>query len=394
MLALHTHAKVAGRFPAYPLKILDLTEALATTLARTRVAAKLPSGYSVDLGALAMLGFAGVVAETAPGSEPPLPVLHSAGDPAVVDTGDVIQIRSGGSQVRVLFRRRSSSNSLFVTERCNSLCLMCSQPPRETDDNWRIDELKDIVDLIDPTVSTIGITGGEPTLLGHRLAELLSHMHHSLPNTQIHVLTNGRLFADRALVELFEGLQGYVTWGIPVYADVPAVHDYVVQAHGAFFETLEGIYNLAGSRHAIEIRYVLHKQTMARIRQFAEFVSRNMPFSSHVAFMGLEPMGFAKMNRALLWVDPVEYVQDLRFAVNWLDRAGVPTSIFNLPLCILQHDLWRFARKSISDWKRMYLPACERCEVRNQCGGFFRSSGSNWQSLAISPVTTCDRGNS
>lgn len=390
MLALHTHAKTIGSFPAYPVKVLDLPEALATGLPRNRVAARLPADCSVDLGGLASLGFAGVITSVAPDVLPPLPALHSAADPGVVDGGDVIQVRPDGSQVMVLFRRRSTSNSLFITERCNSLCLMCSQPPRQVDDSWRIDELKQVVDLMDPSLDTIGVTGGEPTLLRDRLADLLIHVRQVLPDTQIHVLTNGRLFADRALVELFEGLQGWVTWGIPVYADVPSIHDHVVQAHGAFFETLEGIYNLAAARHAIEVRYVLHKQTAPRIRAFAEFASRNLPFVSHVAFMGLEPMGFAKMNRDLLWVDPADYVTELGAAVEWLDRSGVVASIFNLPLCILPRSSWRFARKSISDWKRSYEPICARCEALDQCGGFFRSTGSDWQSRAISPV---GRGN-
>ena len=390
MLALHTHAKFTGCFPAYPVKVLDLPEALATNLARNRVAARLPADCSVDLGALASLGFAGVITAAAPDVSPPLPALHSAADPRVVDGGDVIQVRPDGGQVMVLFRRRSTSNSLFITERCNSLCLMCSQPPRQVDDDWRIDELKQVVDLIDPSLDTIGVTGGEPTLLRNRLAELLRHVRQMLPATHIHVLTNGRLFADPALVELFEGLQGWVTWGIPVYADVPSIHDHIVQARGAFFETLEGIYNLGATRHAIEVRYVLHKQTAPRIRAFAEFASRNLPFVSHIAFMGLEPMGFAKMNRDLLWLDPADYVKDLDAAVAWLDRSGLNTSIFNLPLCIVPRSSWRNVRKSISDWKRTYEPICTGCGVVDQCGGFFRSAGPGWQSRALSPV---DRGN-
>ena len=386
MLALHTHAKVSGSFPAYPVKVLDLPEALTTNLARNRVAARLPADVTVDLAALANLGFAGVIADAIPRTSPPLPALHSTADPRVVHGGDVIQVRPDGSQVMVLFRRRSTSNSLFITERCNSLCLMCSQPPRQVDDGWRVDELKQVVDLIDPSLPTIGVTGGEPTLLRERLAELLAHVREVLPDTQIHILTNGRLFADPAFVELFEGLQGSVTWGVPVYADVPSIHDHVVQARGAFFESLEGIYNLGAARHAIEVRYVLHKQTVPRIRAFAEFASRNLPFVNHVAFMGLEPMGFAKMNRDLLWIDPVDYAEELGAAVEWLDRNGVATSIFNLPLCVLPRSSWRFARKSISDWKRTYEPICAKCGELDQCGGFFRSTGSDWQSRAVSPI--------
>jgi hypothetical protein len=64
---------------------------------------------------------------------------------------------------------------------------------------------------------------------------------------------------------------------------------------------VEGLYNLAKAKHSIEIRYVLNLATAPRIKPFVEFVYRNLPFVSHVAFMGLEPMGCAKRNRDLLW---------------------------------------------------------------------------------------------
>jgi len=37
-------------------------------------------------------------------------------------------------------------------------------------------------------------------------------------------------------------------------------------------------------------------------------------------------------------------------------------------------DIWKFAVKSISDWKNEYDPICEPCQVREQCGGFFNSA--------------------
>src|SRR5262245_22977802 len=42
-------------------------------------------------------------------------------------TGDVVAVQESG-RVDTLFRSASSHNSLFVTEQCNSYCLMCSQP--------------------------------------------------------------------------------------------------------------------------------------------------------------------------------------------------------------------------------------------------------------------------
>jgi MoaA/NifB/PqqE/SkfB family radical SAM enzyme len=43
--------------------------------------------------------------------------------------------------------------------------------------------------------------------------------------------------------------------GIPIYSDVDSEHDYVVQAKGAFEETVSGLHNLARYNVAVEIAY-------------------------------------------------------------------------------------------------------------------------------------------
>jgi hypothetical protein len=48
--------------------------------------------------------------------------------------------------------------------------------------------------------------------------------------------------------------------------------------------------------------------------------------------------------------------------------------IFNHPLCLVHPDVQDLAVKSISDWKNGYLPECEPCSRKTDCGGFFVSS--------------------
>jgi hypothetical protein len=50
-------------------------------------------------------------------------------------------------------------------------------------------------------------------------------------------------------------------------------------------------------------------------------------------------------------------------------------SIYNFQLCILPEKLWPFCRKSISDWKNGYMEECVECVRKNECGGFFTTSG-------------------
>jgi hypothetical protein len=51
---------------------------------------------------------------------------------------------------------------------------------------------------------------------------------------------------------------------------------------------------------------------------------------------------------------------------------GMNVSIYNHQLCVLDRSLWPFAKKSISDWKNMYLDECASCGVLESCGGLFK----------------------
>jgi His-Xaa-Ser system radical SAM maturase HxsC len=386
MPPLHARASVSGSLAHPLLKVLDLGEALQGAIPFDRVAVHLPPGApDVDASVLGGLGFAALLRQDK-GGEDGIPVIHSLGNPEVVRPGDAIRIRPDNGQVSVLFRRGANANSLFLTERCNSRCIMCSQPPREDDDTWRVSELLDLVSLIDRDLDQLGFTGGEPTLLGPHLPALIRACRAALPRTKLHILTNGRNFTDASTVASVRDVIGYGVWAIPLYADVPSRHDFVVQAHGAFDATVNGIYNLAERGHAIEIRFVIHAQTLPRMEQLAEYIYRNMPFVSHVALMGMEPMGFAKVNRDSLWVDPVDYGPALTRAAWHLQNRGIRTSIYNVPLCTLPRSAWPLARQSISDWKNIYDPACLGCAVRSQCCGFFASHGPAWRSRGIQAI--------
>jgi His-Xaa-Ser system radical SAM maturase HxsC len=252
---------------------------------------------------------------------------------------------------------------------------MCSQPPRELDDSWRLAELRDAIPLIDPEPAEIGLTGGEPGLLGADLIDLVQRLKGHLPTTAVHILSNGRSFADAKFASLLASVRHPdLMIGIPLYSDLPEEHDYVVQAKGAFDETVRGILNLKRNRVRVEVRFVIHAETHVRLPQFAQFVARNLRFVDHVAMMGLELMGFAKTNVDSLWIDPLDYQHQLVSAVKTLRQAAMHVSIYNHQLCVLPPSLHPFARKSISDWKNVYLDECARCSMREGCGGFFASA--------------------
>lgn len=288
---------------------------------------------------------------------------------------DIVRIEPHRSAIHAVYRRSSPSNSFLVTERCDNYCVMCSQPPKEANDSWIVDELLDVIPLISQETVEIGLTGGEPSLLGDRLIELVETCRAHLPKTAVHILSNGRSFKDADYASALARVKHpNLMIGIPLYADVPEVHDYVVQARGAFDETVRGVLNLKQHGVGVELRFVIHADTYEGLQSFARFVARNMLFVDHVALMGLELMGFAKANLDAIWVDPLDYQHELRDAVEILDRAGLAVSIYNHQLCVLHPELHRFARASISDWKNMYVTECQSCTLQTECGGFFASS--------------------
>lgn len=315
--------------------------------------------------------------------------LHSPKDSNVVQPGDVVALSPNSSLVRVLYRRGSDSNLLFMTDRCNSLCLMCSQPPKDIDDRWHIEENLRLIDLMDPNEENLGISGGEPTLYRDGLLEILAKCKAVLPQKSVHVLSNGRLFKDPSWISALAALKHpQLSWGIPLYADNATDHDHVVQAPGAFSETLQGLYNLARAGQVIEIRVVLSRLTAPRLPELAHYVFRNLPFVRHVALMGIESTGLARKHHEALWIDPLDYREPLSQAAYFLFNRGMPVSIYNLPLCLIPPLLSRFARQSISDWKNLFIDACQQCAAIEHCSGFFKSHTDRWQSRGIQPLST------
>src|SRR5205807_613056 len=92
-----------------------------------------------------------------------IPVVHSVKMLDIFEPGQVVLMEGRVGFVRILFRPGTRFNYILATDRCNSRCLMCSQPPKDIDDSERIHEHVRLVELMDPDIPYLGITGGEPT---------------------------------------------------------------------------------------------------------------------------------------------------------------------------------------------------------------------------------------
>ena len=296
--------------------------------------------------------------------------------------GDVVLITKKGDII-FLYEINSLHNAIFATERCNHRCIMCPQPPIETEANKTPFNLK-LISLIDVNTREIGITGGEPTMIGDELFEIIRQIQKYQPRAAISLLTNGVKFADKSFAMKLAMCKHHdLQIDVPIFSDIADEHNYIVGAK-TFYKTVQGLYNLALFNLQIGLRVVIHKLTYLRLPQLADYIYHNFPFVSQVAFMQMETTGNAHTNLNELWIDPFDYNEELKQAVLLLTNRGIRTFIFNAQLCVLPPEMRDFAIPSISDWKDEYLPECDGCKLREKCGGLFASNAKH-HSTHINP---------
>ena len=304
-----------------------------------------------------------------PGNTKPYVLIDSIED---FHEGDVVVLNQKG-EIIFVYEITSCHNAIMATERCNHRCIMCPQPPVLQEKDKTQFNLK-LISLMDKDTQEIGITGGEPTLIGDKLFILIRQIQKQLPKASISILSNGVKFADKEYaMKLAKCRHQDLQIDIPLFSDITEEHNRIVGAN-TFYKTVQGLYNLALFRQRIGLRIVVHKQTYKRLPQFADFIYHNFPFVSHVAFMQMESTGLAKENFDDLWIDPYDYNEQLREAVLLLADRGMKPYIYNAQLCVLPEDIRCYAQQSISDWKDIYIPECEGCALKGQCAGFFESN--------------------
>ncbi|WP_327858175.1 His-Xaa-Ser system radical SAM maturase HxsC [Acinetobacter guillouiae] len=309
----------------------------------------------------------------------------------LLESNDVVAIDPQKKSLSVLLRASDTHHTLFLTNRCNNYCIMCSQPPTKHDDSWLVTQALEIIDHLNYEPMNIGLTGGEPLLLDKNLRLIIDTIHNKFPSTKIDVLTNGRLFSNPNIAELvLSNLGMKVNWLVPLYGHADLLHDFVVQQHSAFEETLEGLYILQHYEQPIQLRIVLVKPVLESLIDLCAYIRTNLPFVNEVALIGCEPIGFALANKELSRVDIKDWWEELNIAVDILINSKIRLILMNVPLCCLPESLWEFSAKSISDWKNTYDKVCESCDLKKKCCGLFTWYQNGWTPSVLNPIKLVD----
>lgn len=283
--------------------------------------------------------------------------------------GDVILVDPDRGRAERLLRAGSAHNTLLVTERCDQLCLMCSQPPKKTHDD-RFALLEQACLLAEPD-AMIGITGGEPTLYKTQLLRMIERVLEARPDLGFHVLTNAQHFEDGDIARLKKHAFRNVTWGIPLYAAQAELHDRIVGKTGAFARLMESFAHLVRAGQRIELRTVLIRDNAEALPELARMVSARLRFVSAWSIMQLEHIGFARGRWNALYFAHHADFGPVASAIDIARLHGIHARLFNFPLCSVPEPYRILAAPSISDWKRKYAPGCRDCRAQGDCSGFF-----------------------
>ena len=284
--------------------------------------------------------------------------------------GDVVLVQPSAGRVERLLRAGSPHNTLLVTERCDQLCLMCSQPPKKTHVD-RFDLLEQACLLAEPG-ALIGVSGGEPTLYKERLLTMMERVLEDRPDLGFHVLSNGQHFEATDVARLSAPVLRGVSWGIPIYATDPALHDEIVGKGGAFERLMAGFAHLIMAGARVELRTVLVRGNLDAMPVLARFVASRLRFVEAWSIMQLEHIGFAKGRWTDLYCDHRRRFGPIAAALDHATLHGMRAQLFNFPRCTVPEPYRRFAIASISDWKRKYATGCEGCREKEACTGFFQ----------------------
>ncbi len=266
---------------------------------------------------------------------------------------------------------------LYITEKCNSNCIMC---PMSLDSRRRGDEMdagiwEHFSEKIQADVSHITVTGGEPFLCHTKLLPALEKINRLYPNAEILILTNGRALA---LPDIMNALKPLITdrycFAIPIHGPDEALHDAITSAPGSFRQSVAGIRALSGTDARIEVRIVGHRLNLDRIGDTFRMLCSLKTRIDVINLIAMEMTGCAARNRDRLWVDYDVLCAAAEEGIRSAVLHGIDVGLYNFPLCQVPEQLRTLTKHSITPSKVRYSDACEACRRYDACGGMFYST--------------------
>jgi radical SAM protein with 4Fe4S-binding SPASM domain len=296
---------------------------------------------------------------------------------------------------------------LALTYRCNNDCNHCYNArsrdyPELTTSQWHqiLDKLWSI------GIPHVVFTGGEPTLRND-LPELIAHAEQNGQITGIN--TNGRRLSDRGYVDdLVKAGLDHVQ--ITLESHDPDTHDEMVNARGAWKQTVAGIHNVLETPLYVMTNTTMLSTNRSTLAQTLEFlaeigvptvglnaliysgrgltVSSGLPEADLHELLSLARQVSTEHNQRLIWYTPTQYCHFDPMQLE-LGVKGCTAALYNMCiesngdvipcqsyyqslgniLAVKWNSIWNH-KLSVKLRERQEIPEkCNHCPLLSECGG-------------------------
>jgi len=266
---------------------------------------------------------------------------------------------------------------IAIWNRCNNHCVMCTNPQSfQQEDNsteYYIEAIK--TRWANQSLSendTICLTGGEPTIHPDFL-EIIHWFREEYPNNQIVIATNGRRFYYKKFTK--ECLKtNNLKIEIAIHGDNAKAHDAITRTKRSFEQAVKGIHNILenkNSSHELEIRIIVTKLNYKRLNKILAFIQKEFPDNSidTIVLVFIEMEGQAQDNFNAVGITYKQVAKYVSSAIHNWSGLFRDLRLYHFPLCILEHDLWKYTWRTLGKNEVKFLPQCKDCHYKKYCLG-------------------------
>lgn len=274
-------------------------------------------------------------------------------------------------------------DNIDVTLQCNNRCVMCSTIFEEHPEGTMDRPVEELVDQLSRNVSTVILTGGEPTI-GRGFFKLIELILQKRPNATIELQTNGRMFYYSSWAQKLAEYRK-VRARVSFLAADEKLCDEISRAPGSYRQSVQGIRNLLGYGVDTSVIVIMHKLNYKELPAIARFIKSELGGVDAVYFRPMLIMRSAYSNKDRLIVRLTDLKPCLEQA---LDELGDLAKVMQFPLCCLDHKYWSRVQSARRDCE-VTFEGCESCVVSGSCNGIDKTYRHNVGSDEFSQIEEC-----
>lgn len=238
--------------------------------------------------------------------------------------------------------------------------------------NLSVDDISDTLrNCKKRSTGIVSITGGEPTL-NQDLFRILRNLRQFSPDTEIALLTNGRMFAYKTYSGEFINLGlNNIKVIIPVHGHNDKLHDSITQVKGSFEQTIQGIRNLLDRDVCVELRIIINRLNYRYLKGLSNYIFNEFGNITYLVFIAMEIGKNAIVNKsAVTYTELVPYLEE---AIEQTNNGKDKIKLYHIPLCIIDSRYRRLIYKSIEDYKLTFSFRCNVCLYKKECMGILKT---------------------